>query len=322
VATGIVAFVARSVEGLLPENVTLVDTNGHLLSDPHASESGSITTQMDYRREMESYLASKAEGMLAQVLGPGRAVVRVTADINFQRLREKKETYNPEGRVITSEVITSSKSSAANAAAARGAAGTASNLSKQPAAPGGTNTNAEESTKTDFAVSKITQEFEDKYGAVERLTIAAMIDLSADGAKGGGGAANFSLAEAQDIIKQAVGFKANRDEIKVSNVKLAPAVVPPVGDGETDQVQTWQNTISLVRNGSLGLAALVTLLLGWMVVRRLRLIVSTAASPARGNKEGVQTPLIVTALEQNPEVVAKVLANWLEQSDRQRRAAA
>src|SRR5262249_42757446 len=86
IAAGIVSLVSRSVEGLTPDNVTLVDANGRLLSDPHAAEGGSMGPQMEYRRELETYLATKAEGMLAQVLGAGRAVVRVTADINFQRL--------------------------------------------------------------------------------------------------------------------------------------------------------------------------------------------------------------------------------------------
>ena len=118
VATGIVALVSRSVEGLTPENVTLVDGNGRLLSDPSGGEGGSIATQMDYRRELESYLSTKAEGMLAQVLGPGRAIVRVTADINFQHQREKKETYSPEGRVVISESITSSRSTGSTGAPA------------------------------------------------------------------------------------------------------------------------------------------------------------------------------------------------------------
>src|SRR5207245_7808273 len=106
---GIAAFIARSVEGLTRENVTLVDASGRVLSEDQNQETGHIASQLEYRRELETYLASKAENMLAQVFGPGRAVVRVTADINFQRHREKKETYNPDGRVATSEKITTTK---------------------------------------------------------------------------------------------------------------------------------------------------------------------------------------------------------------------
>lgn len=95
-SAGIVALVSRSVEGLTPDQVTLVDTNGHILSDQHGSEVGATaSSQLDYRRELETYLASKAEDMLAQLLGQGRAVVRVTADVNFKTVKEKKRPTAP-----------------------------------------------------------------------------------------------------------------------------------------------------------------------------------------------------------------------------------
>jgi flagellar M-ring protein FliF len=325
VAMGIVALVSRSIEGLTPEQVTLVDGNGRLLSDPSGGEGGSIATQMDYRRELESYLSTKAEEMLAQVLGTGRAIVRVTADINFQHQHEKKETYNPEGRVATSETITSSKSSGNSGGAARGPAGTASNVGKPPAsAPGGSNNNQDETTKTDYLVSKVTQEYEDKLGTIERLTVAAMIDLSPpEAGKSGATPNSFTIAEAQEIIKQAVGFKTNRgDEIKVSNVKLSPPAPLAVNETEPDQLQYWLRIISIVRNGSLGLAAMVALVLGWLALRRFRPAPESgsATAPATAESAPAQQRL-VSLLEQNPDAIAKVLADWLDQPDRQRKAA-
>jgi flagellar M-ring protein FliF len=320
VAAGIVAVVARSVEGLTADNVTLVDTNtGKLLSEGLGSEGGSMGPQMDYRRELETYLASKAEGMLAQVLGAGHAIVRVTADINFQHMREKKETYSPDGRVATMEKTTSNKAGAASpAGSARGAAGTASNSGKQaaPAPPTGS-TSAEETVETDFVVSKVTQEFEDKLGSVDRLTIAALVDLSSlESAKGNGSPA-MGLADVQEIIKQAVGFKARRDEIKVSNVRLTPPTIPPPVEDEVNRLQYWHDALAIVRSASLGMAALVALILGWMVLRRIRL----AASSGPANQ--VQAPpRVVEAINNNPEALARVLATWLDQSERQGKKAA
>jgi flagellar M-ring protein FliF len=319
IAAGIVALVSRSVEGLAPENVTLVDANGHLLSDPHASESGSINSQMDYRREVETYLAGKAESMLGQLLGPGRAIVRVTADINFQRVHEKKETYNPEGRVVTSEKIMSSKAGTPQTAA-RGVAGTASNLGKGPATPAAAATNsAEETIQTDYAISKVTQELEDKVGNVERLTIAALVDLSAPGA-GKDAGPPMTLADVQDIIKQAVGFKDNRDAIKVSSVHLPAQGAPPPPEEEVDRLHYWQNLLGMVRNAALGLAALVGLVLAWMVVRRVR--PAAVPRPAESPAAGEAAAPLPQALQQNPEAIARVLAAWLGAPERQQRTAA
>src|SRR5262249_49081428 len=151
-------------EGLAQENVALLDTNGRLLSEPVSSEMGAAGSQMEYRRELESYLASRAEGMLAQVLGPGRAVVRVTADLSFQRSKQKRETYLPEGRVALSEKSTTSRSTNTTPQG-RGVPGIASNLAgKQPTLGVVGSTSTDETTQTDFAVSKITQEMEDRLG--------------------------------------------------------------------------------------------------------------------------------------------------------------
>ena len=322
-SAGIVALVSRSVEGLTPDQVTLVDTNGHILSDQHGSEVGATaSSQLDYRRELETYLASKAEDMLAQLLGQGRAVVRVTADVNFKTVKEKKETYSPEDRVITSEKVTNHKSTNASPAAL-GPAGTASNLKKPPATPTASGNNSQEETiQTDYMVSKSVQELEDRVGNIERLTIAAMIDLSKeDKAASGQPARTITLAEAQDIIKEAVGYKQGRDEIKVTDVKLAAPDSQNSMDAEYVQMQRWQTYMGLARQASLGVAALVVLVLGFLVLRRFR----PAAPPANVASSPEETRVmeqLSAVAEKDPEVLARLLTTWLEKPEASRKAAA
>jgi flagellar M-ring protein FliF len=326
-SAGIVALVARSVEGLTRENVTIVDSNGRLLSEEQNPETGIISSQMDYRRDLETYLGSKAENMLAQVFGPGRAIVRVTAEINFQKHHEKKETYNPEGRVVTTEKITTNKSTTAGPNGRGGPAGTASNLSKgnsqTPPPPPPVNS-LDETIETNFAVSKTIQEFEDKMGTVERLTIAAMVDLSAvaDSQAKDKSATPMTLADVQEIIKQAVGFKNNRDEIQVKNVKLNGPASSNVPEDDWHSVQQWQNIVNLVRNASLGVAALAALLLGWMFLRHFK------AEPTPAKTESGEPPeqnLVLNRLsiraQEDPQAMAQVLENWLESERTQSKAA-
>jgi flagellar M-ring protein FliF len=322
-AKGITALVARSVEGLTPENVALVDANGRLLSEPGDGDGEIGDGNLDYRRQLEKYLASKAEEMLAQALGPGRAVVRVTADVNYRRLRERKENYSPEERVIMNEKVTSSRSSTAGGGGPRGPAGTASNVPPRqtggPAAGGTTGTSQDETTETSYAISKVTQEFEEKIGTIERLTVAALVDLP----KGEGGAAapGMTLQDAQDIIRQAVGFKTNRDEIKVTDVKLVGSAEATATDQEWEKIQLWQNVANIVRNASLGIAALVGLVLGWMVFRRLRPPPQPETpSPVPERPPGAER--LTQAVQQNPAAVARALSIWLENISRPRQGAA
>jgi flagellar M-ring protein FliF len=314
VSNGVVALVARSVEGLTRENVTIVDDHGKLLSEEHNPETGMIGSHMDYRRELEKYLSAQAESVLAPVMGTGKALVRVTADINFQRHKEKKETYQPDGRVPTMEKLTTSKATSGPGNQARGPTGTASNLGKPPApATTAPANNVEETTETNYVVSKVTQEFEDKVGSIERLTIAALVDLSG----GEKGEPRMSMSDVQDIIKQAVGFKTGRDDIKVTNVKLPGAPTLPSTDDEVEKVQFLHTLVTLVKNASLGIAALAGLIMVWMVLRRLK----PRRVEAPSERSAVLERLATTA-QQDPQAIARVLTHWLEQSERPRRQAA
>jgi len=61
---------------------------------------------MRYRQQIEDYLAKKVETMLAQVIGPGNAVVRVSAEIETDATTQTEEKYDPEGQVVRSQTIT------------------------------------------------------------------------------------------------------------------------------------------------------------------------------------------------------------------------
>ncbi len=330
VAAGIAALVSRAVEGLTPENVTLLDASGRVLSEPITAEAGLVASQLDYRRSLEHYLAAKAEDMLARVLGPGRAIVRVAADINFQRLKEKKESYDPDRKVIAREKITTNKTTSTSPAQS-GVVGASANLPKGAGAAtsskGGTSSSQDETTETDYLVSKTIQETEDKFGAIDRLTIAAMVDLSkVEAPKDGAGKTAMRLADVEELIKQAVGFKGDRDQIKVSDVALPGAAEVPEPDAEAAALRQWQFIVDMVRNASLAVAALVAVILGWIVLRR------RPSPPAAEEKPPPEAPppevppspkelsereqasrRLATLAEQSPEIIAKVLASWLKE---------
>ncbi len=316
-AQAIAALVSHSVEGLAVENVTLMDTAGRLLSDQRSAEADGVpSSQLDYRRELEQYLATKAEELLGKSLGYGRVIVKVAADVNFKRMKEKRETYSPEERVVVSERSTNSNSSAASGA--RGAAGAASNTGRPGATSGaGGPSSKEETTQTDYLVSKTVQEYEDKLGHIERLTVAAMVDLSGTGTS----VPDISVKEVEQIIKQAVGFKETRDAIQVSNVKLPSLLPPEEPDEDALRIQRWQAYFLMARNVSVGLSAVLALVLGFLFLRRLRPARSAPVSPAPTDPaapssragESVNAALdeLMTAARQDPAMIARLLTGMI-----------
>ena len=121
---------------------------------------------------------------------------------------------------------------------------------------------------------------EEGRGNVERLTSCGACSICR-GRKGREGA-GLTLAEAEEIIKQAVGFKKGRDEIKVNDVKLASGATLESVEAEYQQAQRMRWYLSLARNVSLGVTALVALLMGLLYYRRLR---PKGQDPAPATKE-------------------------------------
>lgn len=311
-AEAIVALVSRAVEGLSPENVSIVDTLGHLLTDTRSTEDRIPNSQLEFRRQLEGYLASKAEDVLRSHLGANRAVVRVAADVNFQRVKEKSETFSPEGKVATAVREQTTKSTTPTGP--RGAVGATANTTRTGAAGAAgiaaQGTSQTENTQTDYAVSKTSRDVDNFLNSVNRLTIAAMIDLSdQEGNK-------LTLTDAQDLIKQAIGFRDGRDEIKVTDVALARVKeLPPQDTG--DQVDRVATVLSIVRYGSIMVGLLLLGVLGMLVYRRLRTPPATLPAEAPAAAPEPQRPTLEMdefrlLAESDPERVAEVFRVMLQ----------
>ncbi len=322
---GIVAFVSKAVEGLAPENVSVVDGKGNQLSEPGGPEAGVVSSQLDYRRAVESYLAEKAQSILIPALGAGRAVVKVTADINFDRHKEVRDTLNPEQKGVKSERTSTSKTQSSGGGA-RGVAGASSNLAlRQPnanlvAGGGGSSLSTQEESETTYDYSRTHSELEDKLGSISRLTVAATVDLTPPE----GGTAALTKPAVEGLIKQALGFDETRgDTIQVAEAKLTTAVPPPQAPTEQPaekEKEWWRNPDFYVylRNGALALAVvvlvLVMVLIAFLLLRRTppRVVVAPGPLPGAAEREGVAERLAAAA-QRDPEALARAIAALMEQ---------
>jgi flagellar M-ring protein FliF len=101
-------LVANSVEGLQLDDVAVVDSSGNVLTEDMKEDGayGAADGQMKLKRNVEDYLSTKVETMLAKVLGPGNAVVRVSAELDTDNTTKTQETYDPDGQVLRTETTT------------------------------------------------------------------------------------------------------------------------------------------------------------------------------------------------------------------------
>ena len=102
---GIVNLVSGSVEGLTPENVTIVDSTGKLLTsqDDIKDEFDIDSERLNYQQSLEKAYSNRIEQMLMRVIGPEKVVAKVTAELDFSSSQREEESYDPSGKVIRSE---------------------------------------------------------------------------------------------------------------------------------------------------------------------------------------------------------------------------
>jgi len=91
-------LVANSVEGLRVDDVAVIDSGGNVLTESMKDdgEFGTASNEMKLRKNIEDYLSTKVETMLAKVLGPGNAVVRVSAELESDSTTKTQETFDPD----------------------------------------------------------------------------------------------------------------------------------------------------------------------------------------------------------------------------------
>jgi len=313
-AATVVALMANSVEGLETDQVTVVDTSGRLVSSDPSGLTPGMSAQYEYRRKVEADLATKAEGMLAEMLGSGRAIVRVTADIDFTESTREEITYDPDAKVKVKETIESTSRSDTRSSAS-GVAGTSSNVGNLAAGgQGKPYLEKTENIETEYDNGETKDTVIEAPGQVKRLTVAAMVDLSPAGEGDTASAPAVTQEQIEAILKQAVGFDENRkDEIEVLVTKLAG--VDLAGPVAAPGYFGWDSINRLLRNVSLGLASIVALILGLLIVRRMRPVVDpSAASQGFSVERARQIAELSERALANPEALSKIIQVWLNEA--------
>lgn len=89
-------LVASSIEGMTPEQVTVADAAGEVLSAAGEQFGGSSATdaQTEAEADYEARLTTNAQTMLERIMGPGMAMVKVRADLDFDKREAQTKTYN------------------------------------------------------------------------------------------------------------------------------------------------------------------------------------------------------------------------------------
>lgn len=227
---GISYLVANSVENMKAENVSVVDSRGRVLSKKEDGSLGNSSELMDSRRKIENYFQERIEGLLSRVVGEGKVIARVSADLNNKQISKTEESIDPDRTAVRSSQ-TNQESVEGNRSNPTGVAGARANL---PGASENGNVTFNQDVKKEsnnvvYDVPKTITNIVESAGSISRLSIAVVVDgvvktVSADGkdTQEWQPRSADEMTRIESIVKNAVGFSDQRgDTVKIDSFQFA-----------------------------------------------------------------------------------------------------
>ncbi|MEQ9859851.1 flagellar basal-body MS-ring/collar protein FliF [Pectobacterium cacticida] len=296
----IVYMVSSSVAGLPPDNVTVVDQTGRLLTQAGGSGRDLNAAQLKYSNELEAMYQRRIESIIVPMVGAGNVHAQVTAQIDFSAREQTDEQYQP-NQPPDKAAIRSQQTSQSEQRGGPNVGGVPGALSNQPApaptapiatppnnannnananqagqqnannAATGTQANAAIQTSnirndatTNYEVDKTILHTKHSTGNVKRLSAAIIVNYLPSGEDG----APIALTEAQinqieTVAREAMGFSAERGD--TLNVVNTPFVESSNGSGELPFWQTPTFFDLLMEAGRW----LLVLIVAWILWRKL-----------------------------------------------------
>ncbi|MBL8530225.1 MAG: flagellar M-ring protein FliF [Hyphomonadaceae bacterium] len=265
-------LVASATPGLTANRVTILDETGRLLAAATDGEGASGEAIDSRQAAMEERIRRTVTDIVEGVVGAGNARVQVTAEMDFSRVSETSERFDPEGRVVRSTSTTEQTSSSA----AR-AQGTSAGVNTPDAtAAGGSNSGSQNSDNSsqetvNYEISRTTRTEISEGGRIRRLSVAVAVDgVHTPGAEGAEASyaprSEEDMQRLQALVRSAVGFNAERgDVVEVVNTQFARAEIP----GGAEASAGMFDNIDLMRILEIVAALIASLAFVFFVLRPL-----------------------------------------------------
>ena len=335
---GVVHLVAASIEGMDPEQVTLLDSRGKILSKGGSSDATTrMTTAMqETQRSYERNVEERVQSLLDRIVGGGKSVARVTASFDFKQVERVEEKFDPETIAVRSEQRTEEKGSSTTSGA--GVPGVQTNLGRTAAGAGATSGGGSKNDETlNYEVSRSTSKTIEPVGALSKISIAVLVDgkYEEPAAVKDGQVAKAKyvprspdeLQKIETLVKSAVGFNLERgDQLSVQNIPFQDT-----GEAGSTEVATWWTNpffMSLAKNLMIAVGFLVLIM---FVIRPLLASLRLGKRPALESFEAIgsggeqlttaERELINTQMAEQKELieqakkdpyqVAQILQNWV-----------
>ena len=258
----IVNLVASAVAGLHPTQVTVVDLKGRILSKPQdrLGLQGLSAGQLGLQHQVEEDYEHKVQGLFDKILGPGKSFVRVSTDLDFQKIDLHEETFTPNKELVRSEQKTVEQT---NRGLEGGNPEARFNLNQgtitppppgkgpppltaptPPKLPQGGSGSERIAELRNFEINRVIRQVVDSPGKIKRLSLAVVVDgIYQDKGNKFSPRSPEEVRQFANLAKKAVGFNAERgDQLEISCVPLAVQAVE--GTTAFSPTDGWQQGLA------------------------------------------------------------------------------
>lgn len=298
----IIHLVASSVPGLNPEQVSVVDQNGRLLSRAGGTDGagGESERQLAVQQAVEGRYREAIATLLTPILGAGNFTAEVSAEMDFSQTEASREAFPEAARALRSEQGTVTQESNAQPAVG-GIPGTLANEAPPPAAttadpnnpnavpgaPAATNeTRRNEQYARNYAVGREISVTRQQTGTVKRLSVAVAVRNP----EGGRALTRDEVQSLENLVRGAVGFSQQRGDMVALTARSFVSE-------EASSVSWWQEAwlSPVVRSvGGLILALAFLFVIGRPLMKRL-----SAAATRRAEARNQVREEIAAAVEEH-----------------------
>lgn len=271
---GITRLVANAVPGLKSGDITITDSQGNILEGAGEDLSGTTVAarRLALEQQYEQSVQRRLDGMLAAVLGPGKAVAQVDASLDLDKVTTDSETFNPASRTPLDSESTNEQldSSGGAGGAPAGAAVNTPGGATYPAggAGGSGDTKYTKRTKRETnGVDRTRSQIQRTEGAVVRQSVAVQVSDEVP-AK--------TIASLEKSIAAAIGIQPGRDQLSVEAIPFAEdgtarvdaAAAAAAAAEPPAEPTTGMSQQDMIKTGIAAFGVLVLLLIAWRSLRR------------------------------------------------------
>ena len=256
----IVHLVASAVEGLKPENVTVVDTLGRDLTEMLAEKEGemgaAVAKGLEYKRKLEKLYEKKILSLLERTLGPGKAVAKVTVELDYSKVEKFKEVYDPENVVRSEQTV--EESAQGKVPGVGGVPGVQSNLGPAQKILANQSVNYTRRKVTrNYEISKTTERVVVPPGVIKRITASVTVDGHYEKVKKGKKEEEVykplseqELQSIKKLVMAAIGYNRKRgDVVEVVNLRFRNDLLKKEAE-ELKKMEQREFIISLIKYGA------------------------------------------------------------------------